>query len=96
VRTRQAAAHSYLGYGDTISRLRTRAAEALETVNKLMAQQGHLIESVAIDELKTRRARLEVYQTQARYAVADSYDRAAKAQGVSAPPPSNPGAGGAR
>jgi hypothetical protein len=62
-----------------------------------MAQQGHLIETVAIDELKTRRARLEVYQTQARYAVADSYDRAAKAQGNSAPE-SNQGAstGGTR
>jgi hypothetical protein len=80
VRTRQAAAHSYLGYDDTISRLRTRAAEALENVNQLMAKQGHLIETVAIDELKGRRARLEVYQTQARYAVADSYDRAAKTQ----------------
>jgi hypothetical protein len=75
VRTRQAAAHSYLGY----------AAEALENVNQLMAKQGHLIETVAIDELKSRRARLEVYQTQARYAVADSYDRAAKAQGNAAP-----------
>ena len=98
VRTRQAAAHSYQGYGDTIGRLRTRAAEALQTVNQLMAQQGHLIETVAIDELKTRRARLEVYQTQARYAVADSYDRAAKAQGNSTPPPSEQGtsAGGAR
>jgi hypothetical protein len=84
VRTRQAAAHSYTGYGDTIGRLRTRAAEALENVNQLMAKQGHLIETVAIDELKTRRARLEVYQTQARYAVADSYDRAAKAQGTPA------------
>jgi DNA repair exonuclease SbcCD ATPase subunit len=84
VRTRQAAAHSYTGYGEMISRLRTRAAEALDTVNQLMAKQGHLIETVAIDELKTRRARLEVYQTQARYAVADSYDRAAKAQGNSA------------
>ncbi len=84
VRTRQAAVHSYTGYGDTISRLRTKAAEALETVNQLMAKQGHLIETVAIDELKTRRARLGVYQTQARYAVADSYDRAAKAQGNSA------------
>jgi hypothetical protein len=86
VRTRQAAVHSYMGYGDTISRLRTRAAESLQTVNQLMAKQGHLIESVAIDELKTRRARLEIYQTQARYAVADSYDRAAKVQGNSAPP----------
>jgi hypothetical protein len=82
VRARQAAVHSYTGYGDTIGRLRTRAAEALATVNQLMAKQGHLIETVAIDELKNRRARLEVYQTQARYAVADSYDRAAKAQGT--------------
>lgn len=103
VRTRQAAMHSYMGYGDTINRLRTRAAEALQTVNQLMAQQGHLIETVAIDELKTRRARLEVYQTQARYAVADSYDRAAKVQGPptsdgAAPPTSTQGAtaGGAR
>ena len=86
VRARQAAEHSYLGYDDTIKRLRTRAAESLQAVNQLMAQQGHLIETVAIDELKTRRARLEVYQTQARYAVADSYDRAAKEQGNAAPP----------
>lgn len=97
VRTRQAAAHSYLGYEDSIDRLRTKAAEALETVNQLMAKQGHLIETVAINELKTRRARLEVYQTQARYAVADSYDRAAKAQGVAAPTAaSTQGAGGAQ
>jgi hypothetical protein len=96
VRTRQAAVHSYTGYGDTISRLRTRAAEALETVNQLMAKQGHLIETVAIDELKDRRARLEVYQTQARYAVADSYDRAAKAQGVEQSEPTASTAGGAR
>ena len=94
VRTRQAAAHSYLGYDDTIGRLRTRAAEALQNVNQLMAQQGHLIESVAIDELKNRRARLEVYQTQARYAVADSYDRAAKAQGNTAPEGNAAPAGG--
>jgi hypothetical protein len=98
VRARQAAEHSYLGYDDTIKRLRTRAAESLQAVNQLMAQQGHLIETVAIDELRTRRARLEVYQTQARYAVADSYDRAAKVQGNSAPPDSSQAAstGGSR
>jgi len=94
VRTRQAAEHSYLGYGETISRLRTRAAEALQNVNQLMAQQGHLIETVAIDELKNRRARLEVYQTQARYAVADSYDRAAKTQAAPAPEQAAPAGGG--
>jgi chromosome segregation ATPase len=80
VRTRQAAVHSYVGYDVPISRLRTRVSQALERVNALTARQGQLIETVAIDELKARGKRLEIYQTQARYAVADSYDRATKAQ----------------
>jgi hypothetical protein len=80
VRTRQAAMHSYVGYDAPITRLRGRVREALQQVNTLMARQGYLIETVAISELKARGERLEVYQTQARYAVADSYDRATKAQ----------------
>jgi hypothetical protein len=78
VRARQAALHSYVGYDQSISRLRTRVGEALERVDMLLARQGHVIEAVAIDELETRRKRLEAYQVQARYAVADSYDRALK------------------
>jgi lipopolysaccharide biosynthesis regulator YciM len=78
VRARQAAVHGYAGYDQSIQRLRTRVAEALEHVNTLLARQGNVIEAVAIDELKTRRQRLEAYQVQARYAVADSYDRALK------------------
>jgi hypothetical protein len=80
VRARQAAVHSYMGYEDTIARLRTQSREALQTINQLMSRQGHLIETVAVSELKARQARLEAYQTQARYAVADSYDRATKTQ----------------
>ena len=80
VRARQAAVHSYMGYDDTITRLHTQAREAQQTVDQLMSRQGHLIETVAVAELKSRRQRLEAYQTQARYAVADSYDRATKAQ----------------
>jgi hypothetical protein len=45
-----------------------------------MARQGHMIETVAINQLNARRERLVDQQTQARYAVADSYDRAARAQ----------------
>ena len=45
-----------------------------------MARQGHLIEKVAIHQLEARRERLVAQQTEARYAVADSYDRAARAQ----------------
>ena len=80
VRTRQAAVHSYVGYDLPINRLRTRVRESLQQVNTLMARQGQLIETVAINELKTRGQRLELYQTQARYAVADSYDRATRSQ----------------
>jgi DNA repair ATPase RecN len=78
VRARQAAVHSYMGYDQSIKRLRTQVGEALERVDTLLARQGHVIEAVAIDELNTRRQRLEAYQVQARYAVADSYDRALK------------------
>jgi tetratricopeptide (TPR) repeat protein len=84
VRTRQAAVHSYVGYDEPIMRLRTRVGAALSQVELLMAQQGTLIETVAMNELKARGARLEAYQNQARYAVADSYDRATKAQAQAA------------
>jgi hypothetical protein len=80
VRTRQAAVHSFEGYETPINRLRTRVAEALGEVNLLMARQGRVLELVAIDELVARRERLETYEDQARFALADSYDRATKAQ----------------
>ena len=86
VRARQAAVHSYSGYDQSISRLRTRVGKALEHVDTLLARQGHVIEAVAIEELDTRRKRLEAYQIQARYAVADSYDRALKEHGTGGTP----------
>ena len=82
VRTRQAAVHSFEGYDTPISRLRTHVAEALGKVNLLMARQGRVLELVAIDELVARRERLETYEDQARYALADSYDRATKARAM--------------
>jgi hypothetical protein len=78
VRARQAATHSFEGYEALV--LRTRIDESLATVGLLMARQGHLLEVVAIDELVARRRRLENYQDQARFALADSYDRASQAQ----------------
>jgi DNA repair ATPase RecN len=86
VRARQAAVHSYAGYDQTFRRLRTHVGESLERVETLLARQGHVIEAVAIDELTTRRQRLEAYQIQARYAVADSYDRALKEHGEGGTP----------
>jgi len=80
VRTRQAALHSYVGYDEQIVQLRRRVAGALERLQVLMARQGHMLEVVAVNELSLRRQRLEAYQNEARYAFADSFDRAAKAQ----------------
>jgi predicted negative regulator of RcsB-dependent stress response len=78
VNARQAATHSYVGYNDQITRLRERVAEALPRVESLMTRQGEMIESVAINQLQGRRERLVAQQNQARYGVADSYDRAAR------------------
>jgi tetratricopeptide (TPR) repeat protein len=80
VRTRQAATHSYLGYDAQIARLRGRVGAALQHVEILMARQGEMIENVAVNQLEARRKRLVAQQIQARYGVADSYDRAARAQ----------------
>src|SRR5499433_3840532 len=80
VRTRQAATHSYVGYDVQIARLRERVDEALQRVDVLIARQGHMIESVAINQLEARRERLAAQQTEARFGIADSYDRAARAQ----------------
>jgi hypothetical protein len=45
-----------------------------------MAKQGRQLETMAINELDLRRKRLEEYQIKARFALAESYDRATKAQ----------------
>jgi len=86
VRTRQEATHSYVGYDAAIGRLRQRVDAALAKVERLQARQGHLIETVAIDVLQARRERLVAYQEQARFAVADSYDRATRQQTSEARP----------
>lgn len=80
VRGRQAATHSYVGYEKPISRLRAKVANAARKVELLMARQGHLLEIVAVEELVARRGRLENYGDKARFALADSYDRATQAQ----------------
>ena len=85
VRTRQAATHSYVGYDAQIESLRRRVGDALQRVVVAMAQQGRMIEAVAIDQLQGRRDRLLAQQTEARFAVADSYDRAARAEPAEKP-----------
>jgi len=80
VRARQAAAQSYEGYKIPIRQLRTRLFSAQRTLKGVTAKQGRLLETMAINELSLRRERLEEYQIKARFALAESYDRATTAQ----------------
>ncbi len=80
VRTRQAATQSYEGYDIPIRQLKTRIQANQVKVNGLMARQGRLIEAMAVNELERRRNLLEEYQIKARFALAESYDRATKKQ----------------
>jgi tetratricopeptide (TPR) repeat protein len=81
VRARQAATHSYVGYDVQIARLRERVNDAVQRVEMLMARQGHMIETVAVNQLGARRDRLVAQQNQARYGIADSFDRASRPGG---------------
>jgi len=78
VRARQAATQSYEGYGEEISRQRLKIGKARENVDELMARQGNLIETMAVNELTARRDRLVDLRIKARFAMADSYDRATR------------------
>lgn len=80
VRTRQSATQSYKGYDDQLRKLVIKIRAALGKIKVLMARQGHMIEVMAINELEQRRQRLEEYQVKARFAMAESYDRATKAK----------------
>jgi hypothetical protein len=80
VRTRQAATQSYEGYDGVIRRQRSLIGKTREKVGELMARQGHMLETMAVNELTARRERLVEFQIKARFGMADSYDRATRAQ----------------
>lgn len=80
VRTRQAATQSYIGYDDTIQQLRIRIKQADEKIKLLLARQGYMLERMAVLNLQEQRKRIEELQIKARFALAESYDRAVKAQ----------------
>lgn len=80
VRSRQAATHSYTGYDKDITRLRAQIRSTQQRLEVLMARQGRMLEALAIQELERRRTQLESYQIKARFALADSFDRANELQ----------------
>jgi len=63
-----------------MQRLRADVQQSVDKIDMLMARQGHLLEVLAIDQLIARRDHLENYGDKARFALADSYDRATQAQ----------------
>jgi len=79
VRARQNATQSYQGYDGTIHLQQKRIEENLTRVQELLAAQGNKLEAMAADELTRRRERLDDLQAKARFAMADSYDRASRA-----------------
>jgi hypothetical protein len=79
VRIRQAATQSYEGYDEMIRSMRSRITATREKVGELMRRQGEMLEVMAENELVKRRERLTEYQTKARFAMADSYERATRA-----------------
>ena len=81
---RQAAEHSYTGFKRPFNGLARRVEGTLVRIEALMGQQGTLLERVAVEQLEARRERLLDYQNTARFAMADSYDRATKALQASA------------
>ena len=80
VRTRQAATQSYEGYKIPIQQLRQRLKNVKRKLKAGLARQGRVLEKLAIAELDERRKRLEEYQIKARFALAESYDRATAKQ----------------
>ncbi|MGI9220067.1 MAG: tetratricopeptide repeat protein [Woeseiaceae bacterium] len=80
VRVRQATTHSFAGYEKPIERLRVNSAQAIKQIDVLMSRQGRVLEKVAVEELTARRSRLENFGDKARFALADSYDRATETQ----------------
>jgi tetratricopeptide (TPR) repeat protein len=80
VRVRQAAEHGHAGFDDRITRLRRDVQTSIQRIDRAREAQGQALQAIAIRELRGRRGRLEEYQNKARFAFADSYDRAVKQQ----------------
>ena len=82
VRIRRAATQSYRGYDKIFNALRIRIKNVLENTVSVKARQGQLLEVLAEAELVKRREKIKAMQIKARFAMADSFDRASKSLGT--------------
>jgi tetratricopeptide (TPR) repeat protein len=88
VRVRQARASvpdDVGGFGDRIGSLAARISVLRDQLKEAAAAQERYLERLAQDELLAQKDRLDAYQVQARFALADIYDRAGNAPAAKPP-----------
>ena len=78
LRIRQAATLSFQNYDDLLTELDQRVSEQLEKILKVITLQGQQLEEMTVAVLENRLDKIKKFQTRARFAMADSYDRAAR------------------
>lgn len=80
IRLRRSATQNYQGYDEQIRQLKDRVRDARKKAGALMTGQGQMLETMAINDLNRRRKHLQGYVAQARFALAESYERASRMQ----------------
>jgi len=80
IKAKAEAALSYQGYDQALNQLQQRLVYLKDRTEGLIAHQGQFMERRAISELFHRKQRLLRYRTKARFAMAEAYDLAIRAQ----------------
>ncbi len=80
VRFKREAYQSYEGYEVPFRRATTKLQALNNRIEGVKLQQARFLEKVAVKELDRRRKKLADYRVKARFALAESYDRATKKQ----------------
>ncbi len=69
---------SFAGYDQRIEAVRERIIKLIERIERSRNDARAVLQRLALDELEARRQRLVSYRSQARYALARSYDQVAQ------------------
>lgn len=80
IKAKAEAALSYQGYDKALAQLQQRLVYLKDRTAGLIAHQGQFMERRAVSELLRRKSRLQRYRTKARFAMAEAYDLAVRAQ----------------
>lgn len=78
VRVKAEAALSYKGYERTLGDMQTRLQYLKTKIAGVIAYQGQFMQRIAVGQLTRRLTRIKQYRTKARFALAESYDRATR------------------